>query len=93
MRRRCNALDVLPRFAPNTSFLAPCPPRHSVTLTPSNQIIHPARYYSIFRDALERKAAANGGDDWGYTREELEASKSLELYKDFDPLSAEVRGA
>mmetsp|Transcript_16200 Transcript_16200/g.32315 ORF Transcript_16200/g.32315 Transcript_16200/m.32315 type:complete len:433 (+) Transcript_16200:184-1482(+) len=62
----------------------------SVTLTPSNQIIHPARYYSIFRDALERKAAANGGDDWGYTREELEASKSLELYKDFDPLSAEI---
>lgn len=26
----------------------------SVTLTPSNQIIHPARYYSIFRDAEAR---------------------------------------
>lgn len=30
------------------------------------------------------------GDDWGYSMEELEAAKSLELYEDFDPLSAEL---
>lgn len=60
----------------------------SVTLTPSNQIIHPARYYSIFRDAEERQE--KDGDDWGYSVEELTAAKSLELYEDFDPLSAEI---
>jgi len=49
----------------------------TVTLTPSNQIIHPARYASIFQDYDGIKT---------YSKEELEDRKGLTLYEDFDPL-------
>jgi len=52
----------------------------NLTLTPSNQIIHPARYYAIFKDWDGKRA---------YTMEELKARNGLTLYEDFDELSAE----
>ncbi|CAH0514760.1 unnamed protein product [Peronospora belbahrii] len=52
----------------------------NLTLTPSNQIIHPARYYAIFRDWDGKKT---------YTLEELEKRNGLTLYADFDEFSAE----
>ncbi|CAK4075033.1 unnamed protein product [Aphanomyces euteiches] len=52
----------------------------NLTLTPSNQIIHPARYYAIFRDWDGKKT---------YTKKELEARRGLTLYADFDEFSAE----
>ncbi|TDH65557.1 hypothetical protein CCR75_007811 [Bremia lactucae] len=52
----------------------------NLTLTPSNQIIHPARYYAIFRDWDGKKT---------YTLEELQNRKGLTLYADFDEFSAE----
>lgn len=48
----------------------------SLTLTPSNQIIHPARYWAIFKDYDGKKV---------YDR----ASLPAKLYADFDELSAE----
>jgi opine dehydrogenase len=55
----------------------------SVTLTPSNQIIHPARYCAIFWDYEVGKT---------YSKAELEERKGLTLYEDFDALSAEYLG-
>jgi hypothetical protein len=52
----------------------------TLTLSPSNQIIHPARYYSIFRDWDGRKS---------YDLAELAARKSLTLYADMDEYGAE----
>ncbi|OWZ02762.1 hypothetical protein PHMEG_00025617 [Phytophthora megakarya] len=52
----------------------------NLTLTPSNQIIHPARYYAIFRDWDGKKT---------YTHEELKKREGLTLYADFDEFSAE----
>ncbi|EQC33618.1 hypothetical protein SDRG_08723 [Saprolegnia diclina VS20] len=52
----------------------------NLTLTPSNQIIHPARYYAIFRDWDGKKT---------YTKEQLAQRKGLTLYADFDEFSAE----
>jgi len=48
----------------------------TVTLTPSNQIIHPARYYAIFKDWDGKK---------GYKEDEIEWG----LYTGVDDLSAE----
>lgn len=42
----------------------------NLTLTPSNQIIHPARYYAIFRDWDGART---------YSREELEQRRGLTL--------------
>jgi len=53
----------------------------NVTLTPSNQIIHPARYVAIFRDYTHGETT--------YSMEQLEERKGLTLYEDFDALSAE----
>ncbi|KAF0682814.1 Aste57867_25113 [Aphanomyces stellatus] len=52
----------------------------NLTLTPSNQIIHPARYYAIFRDWDGKRT---------YTKAELAARRGLTLYADFDEFSAE----
>ncbi|RLN96080.1 hypothetical protein BBJ28_00005058 [Nothophytophthora sp. Chile5] len=52
----------------------------NLTLTPSNQIIHPARYYAIFRDWDGKRT---------YTHEELKQREGLTLYADFDEFSAE----
>ncbi|KAH7481717.1 Tauropine dehydrogenase [Phytophthora ramorum] len=52
----------------------------NLTLTPSNQIIHPARYYAIFRDWDGKRT---------YTFEELKKREGLTLYADFDEFSAE----
>nr|CCA22839.1 conserved hypothetical protein [Albugo laibachii Nc14] len=52
----------------------------TLTLTPSNQIIHPARYYAIFKDWDGMKT---------YTRAELENRSGMTLYADFDEYSAE----
>ncbi|KAF1329785.1 Octopine dehydrogenase, partial [Globisporangium splendens] len=52
----------------------------NLTLTPSNQIIHPARYYAIFRDWDGKRT---------YTIEELEKRRGMTLYADFDEFSAE----
>ena len=68
----CEMLFDIPTFAlPN--FL-------TLTLTPSNQIIHPARYYSIFQDWDGVRS---------YTVEELEAKEALTLYADMDEFGAE----
>ncbi|CAM9481053.1 unnamed protein product [Heterosigma akashiwo] len=56
----------------------------NLTLTPSNQILHPARYYGIFRDWDGRRT---------YTRDELAARNGLTLYDDFDDFSAECLAA
>lgn len=64
-------------------FDIPCKPIPNfltLTLSPSNQIIHPARYYGIFHDWDGKKS---------YTREELKARDGLTLYEDMDELSAE----
>lgn len=53
----------------------------NVTLTPSNQIIHPARYVAIFHDFKFGETT--------YSMDELEKRKGLTLYEDFDALSAE----
>ncbi|CEG50121.1 octopine dehydrogenase [Plasmopara halstedii] len=61
----------------------PCKPLANflnLTLTPSNQIIHPARYYAIFRDWDGKKT---------YALEELKKRDGLTLYADFDEFSAE----
>lgn len=42
----------------------------NLTLTPSNQIIHPARYFAIFRDWDGQRT---------YSRQELEAREGLTL--------------
>lgn len=52
----------------------------NLTLTPSNQIIHPARYYAIFRDWDGKKT---------YSKAELEARRGMTLYADFDEFAAE----
>lgn len=52
----------------------------NLTLTPSNQIIHPGRYYGIFHDWDGQRT---------YTRAELEKRKGLTLYADMDQFSAE----
>jgi len=52
-----------------------------LTLTPSNQIIHPARYYGIFRDWDGEKS---------YSVEEVERRNGMTLYDNFDEYSAEV---
>uniref|UniRef100_M4BL49 Opine dehydrogenase domain-containing protein n=1 Tax=Hyaloperonospora arabidopsidis (strain Emoy2) TaxID=559515 RepID=M4BL49_HYAAE len=56
----------------------------NLTLTSSNQIIHPARYYSIFRDWDGKRT---------YTLEELKNRKGLTLYADFDEFAAEQLAA
>ncbi|CAM9481121.1 unnamed protein product [Heterosigma akashiwo] len=57
----------------------------NLTLTPSNQILHPAQhYYGIFRDWDGRRT---------YTRDELAARNGLTLYDDFDDFSAECLAA
>lgn len=53
----------------------------SLILTPSNQIIHPARYSAIFADYDGTKT---------YTREELGKAGSLTLYDELDALGAET---
>ncbi|CDJ58220.1 opine dehydrogenase, putative [Eimeria maxima] len=50
-----------------------------LTLTPSNQIIHPARYYSIFKD-------------WDGTRVYKESEISWGLYTEFDEEAAKYLG-
>ena len=52
----------------------------NLTLTPSNQIIHPARYYGIFHDWDGKRT---------YTKEELKKRNGLTLYADLDSNSAE----
>mmetsp|Transcript_18861 Transcript_18861/g.24307 ORF Transcript_18861/g.24307 Transcript_18861/m.24307 type:complete len:438 (-) Transcript_18861:281-1594(-) len=56
----------------------------NLTLTPSNQILHPARYYAIFRDWDGKKC---------YSKQQLEARRGLTLYDDFDEFSAETLAA
>jgi hypothetical protein len=66
-----------------TLFDIPCNPIPNflnLTLTPSNQIIHPARYYGIFRDWDGKRV---------YTQEELDKRKGNTLYEDMDEFSAE----
>jgi len=66
-----------------TLFDIPCstvPNFLNLTLTPSNQIIHPARYYGIFRDWDGKRT---------YTKEELAARNGLTLYETIDEFSAE----
>jgi len=46
----------------------------------NRQIIHPARYYGIFKDWDGRRT---------YTKQELEARDGLTLYKGMDEYSAE----
>ncbi|CAM9401305.1 unnamed protein product [Phaeothamnion confervicola] len=53
----------------------------NLTLTPSNQIIHPARYYSIFRDWDGKKT---------YSMAQLEERQGTFLYDNFDEFSAET---
>jgi len=53
----------------------------NLTLTPSNQILHPARYYGIFRDWDGNKT---------YTKKQLAERKGLTLYEDMDEFSAET---
>jgi len=53
----------------------------NLTLTPSNQIIHPARYFSIFQDWDGVRT---------YTKEELGERNGLTLYKDMDANGAEI---
>lgn len=67
LRHVTELFDIPSKAVPN--FL-------SLTLTPSNQIIHPARYWAIFRDYDGKRV---------YTRSSLPAK----LYGDFDELSAE----
>ncbi|KAL8450774.1 hypothetical protein Emag_003062 [Eimeria magna] len=51
-----------------------------LTLTPSNQIIHPARYYSIFKDWDGVRAYREDEISWGlYTEFDAEAAKHLGL--------------
>ncbi|KAL8272668.1 hypothetical protein Esti_003372 [Eimeria stiedai] len=51
-----------------------------LTLTPSNQIIHPARYYSIFKDWDGVRAYREDEISWGlYTEFDAEAAKYLGL--------------
>jgi opine dehydrogenase len=67
-----------------TLFDIPCgtvPNFLNLTLTPSNQIIHPARYYGIFRDWDGKRT---------YSKEELAARNGLTLYETIDELSAEI---
>jgi hypothetical protein len=52
-----------------------------LTLTPSNQIIHPARYFAIFKDYTPGRT---------YTKDEIKAREGMTLYEDFDPLSSEI---
>jgi len=52
-----------------------------LTLTPSNQIIHPARYTAIFHDYTPGKT---------YTKEELVERSGMTLYEDFNARSAET---
>ncbi|CBN79046.1 possible NAD/NADP octopine/nopaline dehydrogenase [Ectocarpus siliculosus] len=56
----------------------------NLTLTPSNQILHPARYYGIFWDWDGTKT---------YSKAELEERKGLTLYDNFDEFSAETLAA
>ncbi|KAJ8540672.1 hypothetical protein ON010_g12555 [Phytophthora cinnamomi] len=58
----------------------------NLTLTPSNQIIHPARYYAIFRDWDGKRS---------YTHEELKKREGLTLFDDAGQRVAagEVRAA
>ncbi|OEH73971.1 tauropine dehydrogenase [Cyclospora cayetanensis] len=52
----------------------------SLTLTPSNQIIHPARYYSIFKHWDGVRAYRQDEISWGlYTEFDAEAAKYLAL--------------
>ncbi|CAM9320232.1 unnamed protein product, partial [Chrysoparadoxa australica] len=53
----------------------------NLTLTPSNQIIHPARYFGIFRDWDGQRT---------YTRQELKARNGDTLYDNFDAISSET---
>jgi len=53
----------------------------NLTLTPSNQIIHPPRYYAIFKDWDGKRT---------YSLAELKKRQGLTLYEDFDELSAEL---
>ncbi|KAL8425598.1 hypothetical protein Efla_004433 [Eimeria flavescens] len=51
-----------------------------LTLTPSNQIIHPARYYAIFKDWDGQRVYQKDEIPWGlYTEFDAEAAKYLEL--------------
>lgn len=51
-----------------------------LTLTPSNQIIHPARYYSMFKDWDGVRVYREDEISWGlYTEFDAEAAKYLEL--------------
>eukprot|EP00501_MAST-03F_sp_TOSAG23-6_P001708 GSMAST32.ASY1.ANO1.1781.1 assembled CDS len=52
----------------------------TLTLSPSNQIIHPPRYYSIFRDWDGKK---------DYDIEEIRAKGGMTLYADMDEFGAE----
>ncbi|KAG5183184.1 NAD/NADP octopine/nopaline dehydrogenase [Tribonema minus] len=73
MARRIEAMFDIPcQTLPN--FL-------NLTLTPSNQIIHPARYYGIFRDWDGTSS---------YDRAEIERRNGMTLYDNFDEFSAEV---
>lgn len=77
-----NAFDVVGAMM-HRLFDIPCkniPNFLNLTLSPSNQIIHPARYYGIFYDWDGKKS---------YTREELKKRDGLTLYEDMDELSAE----
>jgi opine dehydrogenase len=56
----------------------------NLTLTPSNQIIHPARYYGIFRDWDGKRS---------YSKAEMDARKGMTLYDNFDEFSAETLAA
>jgi hypothetical protein len=56
----------------------------NLTLSPSNQIIHPGRYYGIFRDWDGKRV---------YSKEELKARDGLTLYEDMDEFSAEQLAA
>lgn len=50
-----------------------------LTLTPSNQIIHPARYYAIFKDWDGVRAYKQDEISWGlYTEFDAEAARHLE---------------
>lgn len=52
----------------------------NLTLTPSNQIIHPGRYFGIFHDWDGKRS---------YSKEELAQRRGLTLYADMDAFSAE----
>ncbi|CAM9993350.1 unnamed protein product, partial [Choristocarpus tenellus] len=82
--------DVLSRKV-EAMFDIPCrtvPNFLNLTLTPSNQILHPGkgktRYYAIFWD-WDGKST--------YTKTQLAERKGLTLYDNFDELSAETLSA